>query len=359
MVEKIIEVEADTLEEAREQLGSQMPEGLDVLSEKIISDGKPIIKAKQTIEAEAESLEEARERIESQMPEGWQLLSEKIISDGEPKTVKVSADTTKAAFTKAQRKIPREADVLEKRELVSPERKVITVEAFDEQTANSNARSEAKKAFGDAAVVKSLSFAVAGKKGFLGMGKKPDQYEVEVLVRQATVEVSYKLEARISAEVGDAHKPRARISATVGSLATKVHEVVTAMCASPGRSFNKKAHAAPLYDLLPRSQIPEDVAELFVEATTFTAAFTGVRTTESMDALKKLCTIEGAVVDNLLHCITTMSDAEQTTELIDMSGKLGSSSRTSEVSFESQRNMARAELERRGSPEYDARHYSS
>jgi hypothetical protein len=76
-----------------------------------------------------------------------------------------------------------------------------------------------------------------------------------------------------------------------------------------------------------------------------------------MDALEKLCTIKGAVVDNLLHCIAEMSDAEQTTNLIDMTGKIGSSSRTSKVSFAAQRYMARAELARRGSPKYDPRHY--
>jgi len=141
-------------------------------------------------------------------------------------------------------------------------------------------------------------------------------------------------------------------------VAEKVHEVITAMCANPGRSFSKEAHAAPLYEILPKSKITKAVSNLFVEVTTFTAAFTEVRTTESMDALKKLCAIKGAVVDNLLHCIANMSDSEQTMNVIDMTGTLGSSSRTSKVSFESQRKMARDELTRRGSPTYDVAHYA-
>lgn len=147
-------------------------------------------------------------------------------------------------------------------------------------------------------------------------------------------------------------------SQPISPVAAKLHEVITAMCANPGRSFNKGAHAAPLYEILPKSKIPKDVADLFVEVTTFTAAFTGVRTTESMDALKKLCTIKGAVVDNLLHCVAKMSDAEQTMNVIDTTGTFGSGSRTSKVSFESQRNMARAELTTRGSPTYAVRHYA-
>lgn len=141
-------------------------------------------------------------------------------------------------------------------------------------------------------------------------------------------------------------------------VAQKVHEVITAMCADPGRSYSREEHAAPLYKILPKSKITKAVSNLFVEVTTFTAAFTEVRTTESMDALKKLCTIKGAVVDNLLHCIVNMSDSEQTMHVIDQTETLGSSSRTSKVSFESQRKMARDELKRRGSPTYDVAHYA-
>lgn len=144
----------------------------------------------------------------------------------------------------------------------------------------------------------------------------------------------------------------------ISPVAAQLHEVITAMCANPERSWNKAAHAAPLYKLIPTSKIPKDVADLFVEVTIFIAAMTGVRTTESMDAFKKLCTINGAVVDNLLHCIAKMSDAEQTTNVIDTTGG-GSSSRTSKVSFEAQRNAARAEITKRGSPKYDARHYAN
>ncbi len=141
-------------------------------------------------------------------------------------------------------------------------------------------------------------------------------------------------------------------------IARRLHDVITAMCANPGRSFGKKEHAATLYGLLPKSHIPRDVAELFVEATIFTAAFTEIRTTESLEALEKLCQIRTPVVDNLLHCIARMSDAEQTTAVIDATGPgVDEAKNTVPVSFERQRVRASQELKRRGFLSYDIKHY--
>jgi hypothetical protein len=47
----------------------------------------------------------------------------------------------------------------------------------------------------------------SGSRGFLGIGKKPNQYEVEVL-HQAIVEITYKTKAKISAEIGDLKQNR-------------------------------------------------------------------------------------------------------------------------------------------------------
>jgi len=150
------------------------------------------------------------------------------------------------------------------------------------------------------------------------------------------------------------------LSQTVSPVAVRLDKVINAMCAKPGRSFSKKAHASPLYELLPASQITKEVADLFVEATTFTAAFTGARTNESVDALRRLCNVKGPEVDNLLHCITEMSDADHIVEVLDATGPnvVVSSSQSSRVSFEVQREMARAELGRRGSPKYDVSCYA-
>jgi hypothetical protein len=153
-----------------------------------------------TIEIEAETLEEARAQVKSQIPEGLCLLSEQVISDGKPKTVKATGDTTETAFAKALVDIPNNASIIEKKVLTVPELKVVTVEAFNEQVAGASARFEARQLFGDAASVVSLRLSIMGNKGILGIGKKPNQYEVEILL-SATVEVVYQTKAKIIARV--------------------------------------------------------------------------------------------------------------------------------------------------------------
>jgi hypothetical protein len=153
--------------------------------------------ADNTIEIEAETLEEAREQVKSRIPEGLYLLSERVISDGKPKTARCIADKTGAAFEKAQDGISSDVAVIQKKELTSPAQNVRTVEAFDEQSA----RTQLESQIGNTAKIKSLRLAMAGKKGFLGIGKKPNQYDAEVC-QQAVVEITYKAKAKISATVG-------------------------------------------------------------------------------------------------------------------------------------------------------------
>jgi hypothetical protein len=162
--------------------------------------GKPAA-TEQIIEVEADSLEEARRQVESQIPEGLHLLSEQVISDGNPKTIKATADTIDEAFTKAEKELPANATILEKKGLTAPERNIITVEGVDEHGAESNAHFAAKMKF-NSAIVKSVRLVSTGKKSFLGIGVKPNQYEAELLL-QATVEVTYKSKAKIYAKIGE------------------------------------------------------------------------------------------------------------------------------------------------------------
>lgn len=150
------------------------------------------------IEIEAETLEEAREQVKSQIPEGLHVLSEQVISDGKSKTVKAVADTIESAFTKAQSEIPINAVIVEKKELTLPAQKAMAVDAFDEQSA----RMQAAIQIGKTETIKTLRLAMAGKKGFLGIGKKPNQYQVEVF-QQAVVEVTCKAKAKILATIGE------------------------------------------------------------------------------------------------------------------------------------------------------------
>jgi HEAT repeat protein len=110
---------------------------------------------------------------------------------GKSMTVRAVADTLEEAFAQALGRIPDHADVVEKNELVAPDLKTITVEASDEHAASLRAESRAKSELGDDATVKSLTLTVAGRQGFLGVGKQPNQYEAEIL-RKALVEVVYR-----------------------------------------------------------------------------------------------------------------------------------------------------------------------
>jgi hypothetical protein len=126
-----------------------------------------------------------------------------VISDGKPRTIKAVAETTEAAFTKAQGDIPQNADDIETdvTEITAPKQRVITIEAFDEQSA----RTLIKGKLAPNEITKGLKLVVPGTSGFLGFGKKPNQYEADVL-QQAIVQITYKTKAKISAQIGE--KPK-------------------------------------------------------------------------------------------------------------------------------------------------------
>jgi predicted RNA-binding protein Jag len=153
--------------------------------------------AEKTIEVEADTLEEAREQLKSQVPKGFSVLTEQIISDGKHQIAKASGDTTEAALAKAKSNIPNNADILEQKELSAPEQKVITLEAFDENIARSRARASQ---ISKGEVIKSIKVVTPGSKGFLGIGKRPNQYKIEI-IREAVVEITYKTKAKISTKI--------------------------------------------------------------------------------------------------------------------------------------------------------------
>jgi hypothetical protein len=217
--DKIIEVEADTLEEARRMVKSQMPEGFKLLSEQIISDGIPKTKIVQSIEIEADSFDDARDQLKSRIPTNLELISEHILSDGKPVTVRSSADTVDDAYVKAQSRIPANAEVVEKKVITAPERITITIDAFTEQDAWSSARFEARTQFGSSekGEARNVRLTVAGSKGFLGIGKKPNHYGAEIFL-PAYVEITYRTRAKVVFDIGEVQKVKAKVSAKTGMI---------------------------------------------------------------------------------------------------------------------------------------------
>lgn len=187
-----------------------------------------------TIEIEADSLNRAKQQVRSQIPAGLHLLSEKVISDGKSKTVKAKAETTEEAFTKAQAKVPKDANVIKKEEITAPSHRVITIEAFDEQSA----RSQLKGQIGKTAIIKFIKLVGLGNKGFLGIGKKPNQYEAEIF-QQAVVKIIHKKKAKISATIGKI-KRSARIKRSASDMrrlddAEHNNSTVEVICEECGR----------------------------------------------------------------------------------------------------------------------------
>lgn len=146
-------------------------------------------------------MEEAREKLARKIPDGLSLLSETILSDGNPKRVRESADTAEEAHKKAQSKMPVDANLIEKKEVMKSSKSVIEVEAFDEN----GAMAETNLVISDTARVVNLTKIAEGEKGFLGIGKKPHGYQANIF-QLSIVELVYGEEARIRAKIGE--KPK-------------------------------------------------------------------------------------------------------------------------------------------------------
>jgi hypothetical protein len=132
------------------------------------------------IKMKAETLEKAREEIQSSIPEGFVWFSEKIISDGQQLSVSGSGDTIDVAFEQADRKKP-EGAAVERRMIIHHPEKVILVAAFDAASAEAEARKQMDKI----ASLERIEVKEKGRKGFLGFGKKPNIYEA--FIRQPAV----------------------------------------------------------------------------------------------------------------------------------------------------------------------------
>ena len=153
----------------------------------------------QSIEAEADSLSEARMQIKAKVPEGFEILSEKILSDGETKFEEGIADTVEAAFADAESKLPSGVEIVDRKQVSVPVRKNVVVEAFDERAAEEQVRRGFKF---PGARIESVILMKMGKKGFFGRGRKPNTYEIEVF-EPARVQIGYGERARIRVEVAE------------------------------------------------------------------------------------------------------------------------------------------------------------
>ena len=160
-------------------------------------EGVKIMNYKKQVHATAETIEEARVKIQEQVPEGMAVISEKILSDGKPQVIEALGENVDAAFQEAESKKSEVANVIERKTVSEPQAKTITVEAFDESLAREAVKTHLSK-YGK--LIK-VSIKTSGRRGFLGIGKKPHTYELE-LWEPAKVQVTVKSDVIIESTVG-------------------------------------------------------------------------------------------------------------------------------------------------------------
>lgn len=149
------------------------------------------------VEVEASTLEGARALLKTHIQEGMELLSEQVLSDGKQKSSKGVANTMEAALNQARSEIPSGAEISGRKQITYPEEYTIFIDAFDEESA----KAKAKQRVGETATVRGADLIAAGKKGFLGIGKKPNRYEATIF-QMAVAEVTFKEKVRIRATIG-------------------------------------------------------------------------------------------------------------------------------------------------------------
>lgn len=150
------------------------------------------------IEVEANSLTEARQQLLSHVTDDLVIIQEDIVSRGNLQTVEAIADTLEKAFAEAKSKVPAGATIVKRETIVAPERKVNQVEGKNEQDALASIQYflDPKRR-----TIESFSLKCAGRKGFLGVGKTPNTYELTTL-EKAKVKISFREKAKIKARMG-------------------------------------------------------------------------------------------------------------------------------------------------------------
>jgi tetratricopeptide (TPR) repeat protein len=148
------------------------------------------------IEIEADWIDEAKRLAQAQVPEGYAIAKMEILNAGKSQNIKATSTNIDEAYSIAERKIPPGYKIVKKQVINKPEKKKVTIEAFDLPSAEDLAKTKATNDYGASAYISNLRLITVGTKGFAGIGKKPNIYEVEI-EQPATVEVSYQSKVKV------------------------------------------------------------------------------------------------------------------------------------------------------------------
>lgn len=140
------------------------------------------------IEIEADTLDEARRKLRN--IDELIVLEEFIICRERVEIIEAVADTVEEAFIKAQSKVPAGAKTETQKIKVAHKSITLQVQGNNEESAGN----------GKAEVIASVSLLKKGRNGLFGFGKTPNVYEV-VISQQAVVELKFRVRAKLRAKV--------------------------------------------------------------------------------------------------------------------------------------------------------------
>ena len=148
-------------------------------------------------QATADTLKEARKQAEKQCaennwPENSYKLSEKIISVAGPQTYIRQGSTLESTIKNGRGGVPFGAKIIKEKIIQKPSKRTVTVKAFERIEATGKVSEQR----GDYQDMKKLKVIRPGFKGIFGIGKRPDQYEAEI-VHRAVVEFTYTQKAEV------------------------------------------------------------------------------------------------------------------------------------------------------------------
>lgn len=146
---------------------------------------------------EADTLDEANQQLTEQIPEGEFILFKKIESDGRPVTISATDTTTHDAYAKAEALVPKGATVIERRDIRQRRTRFVERAAVDE----ADARKLAGQQGAAGSSVRSVTLTQPGRSGVLGFGRRLPQWRIEI-EEPAVVEVLHRSPARICVRTG-------------------------------------------------------------------------------------------------------------------------------------------------------------
>lgn len=152
---------------------------------------------KRNLKIQADTLSKAEEELKNEIPSGFFLVTLER-KESVKMSKRVLADTIDEAIEKAKQEIPGDALNVKENVVRKPIQHIKNLHAFDEEEARRTAVEKNAEAF---RIVR-VDISEKGSRGFLGFGKKPNAYSVEIFY-QAIAEVDYMTPAVISAEITD------------------------------------------------------------------------------------------------------------------------------------------------------------